>query len=155
MILYNFVLFCLQSFSEHVVLFDIQKIEGGAPVLAQRKQFWLAFTRTQVQSLASISGLKIPHCCELWCSLQIWLGSLVAVAKLAAAARIRPLAWELPYAAGAALKRFKKQKRLRGYRKDKDYHFLSFPLFLYLFFFFFYFRKVSFKEKIFQGHLTK
>ena len=30
--------------------------------------------------LASLSGLKICHCCELWCRSQMWLGSHVAVA---------------------------------------------------------------------------
>ena len=37
----------------------------------------------------------------------MWLGSgiAVAVAGLLAMALIHPLAWELPYAAGAALKR--------------------------------------------------
>ena len=36
--------------------------------------------RLQVQSLASLSGLGIWHCRELWCRLQTWLGSGVAVA---------------------------------------------------------------------------
>ena len=35
--------------------------------------------------------------------------------RLAAVARIRPLAWEPPYAAGAALKRLKKKKRVGQY----------------------------------------
>ena len=34
----------------------------------------------QVQSLALISRLRIWHCCELWYTSQIWLGSGVAVA---------------------------------------------------------------------------
>ena len=41
----------------------------------------------------------------------MWLRSGVAVAQEAAAALIQPLAWELPYAAGAALKRKKKKKK--------------------------------------------
>ena len=36
--------------------------------------------RTQVRSLASLSGLRIQHCCELWYGLQRQLGSGVAVA---------------------------------------------------------------------------
>ena len=48
--------------------------------------------KRQVRSLALLSGLRIRNCCELW-----W--------KLAASTPIRPLAWELPYAADAALKR--------------------------------------------------
>ena len=60
-----------------------------------------------VQSLASLSGLRIQHCSELWCRSQMRLGSRIAVAVvwLAAAALIGPLAWKLPYAANAALKR--------------------------------------------------
>ena len=33
-----------------------------------------------VLSLASLSGLRIQHCCELWCRKQMWLRSDVAVA---------------------------------------------------------------------------
>ena len=60
-----------------------------------------------VQSLALLSVLTIWHCRELWCRLQVWLGSGVAVAWLwlAVVAQIQPLAWEFPYAAGVALKR--------------------------------------------------
>ena len=36
--------------------------------------------RTRVQSLALLSGLRIWCCCELWCRLQIQLGSGVSVA---------------------------------------------------------------------------
>ena len=36
--------------------------------------------RTQVQSLNSLSGLRIQHCLELWCRWQMQLGSGVAVA---------------------------------------------------------------------------
>ena len=45
----------------------------------------------------------------------MWLvsGAAVAVARLAAAALIRPLALELPYATGAAVKRKKKKRRGR------------------------------------------
>ena len=35
----------------------------------------------QVRSQASLSGSGIPHCRELWCSLQTRLGSHVAVAQ--------------------------------------------------------------------------
>ena len=37
-------------------------------------------SRSWVQSLASFSGLRIPHCHELWCRSQTWLRSFVAVA---------------------------------------------------------------------------
>ena len=60
-----------------------------------------------VQSLALLSGLMTRHCCELWCRSKTQLGSGIAVLRCrpAAAALIQPVAWELPYAMGAALKR--------------------------------------------------
>ena len=60
--------------------------------------------RTQVRSLALLSGLRIRCCHELWRRLQTWLGSqvTVAVVRLVAAALIRPLAWEPLYALGVA-----------------------------------------------------
>ena len=36
--------------------------------------------RIQVQSLALLSGLRIGRCHELWCRLQMWLGSGIAMA---------------------------------------------------------------------------
>ena len=64
-------------------------------------------------SLASLSGLRIRPCCELWCTLKTQLGSHVAVAwcRPAATALIWPLALEPPYAAGVTLKRQKKKKK--------------------------------------------
>ena len=53
----------------------------GVPAVAQWKQIWLASMRTQVWSLASLSGLRIWRCYELWCrccgcgvghQLQLW-----------------------------------------------------------------------------------
>jgi len=52
----------------------------GVPVMAQWKQIWLVSMRTQVRSLASLSGLRIQCCRELWCRSQMWLGSGIAVA---------------------------------------------------------------------------
>ena len=55
--------------------------------------------------------MRMWHCCELWCWLQMLLGSRIAVAVVVAAtAPIQPLAWELPYATGVALKKKKRQK---------------------------------------------
>ena len=48
--------------------------------MAQQKQMRPGTLRLRVQSLASLSRLKILHCCELWCRLQTWLGSDVALA---------------------------------------------------------------------------
>ena len=74
--------------------------------------------RLQVRSLVFLSGLRIRRCHELWCRLQTRLGSCIALAlaRLAATAPIRPLAWESPYATGAAqdqeiAKRQKKKKK--------------------------------------------
>ena len=39
------------------------------PIMAQWKRIWLVSVRTQVRFLASLSGLRIPHCHELLCRL--------------------------------------------------------------------------------------
>ena len=72
----------------------------------------LVSMRTWVRSWASLSGLGIWHCHELWCRLQMQLGSGIVVAV----APIRPLACELPYAACVALKRKKKKVAKLGYQ---------------------------------------
>ena len=54
--------------------------------------------RLQVQSLALLSRLRI------WCCHKLWL-------RLEAAPLFRPLARELPYAAGVAIKRKKKERK--------------------------------------------
>ena len=71
--------------------------------------------RIQVPSLALLSGLRIPCCHELQCRSQTWLNLalLWLWCRLAAATLIPPLAWELPYAAGMALKEKKKRRRRR------------------------------------------
>ena len=78
--------------------------------------------RLWVRPLASLSGLRFRCCCELWCRSQMQLRSCIALwlwCRPGATALIRPLAWEPPYAVGAALKRPKKKqktktKKLRG-----------------------------------------
>ena len=50
------------------------------PVLVQRKQIWPGTMRLRVRSLASLSGLRIQCCCELWCRSQTRLRFGVAVA---------------------------------------------------------------------------
>ena len=52
----------------------------GVPVMAQWKQIQLGTIRLWVRSLALLSGLRVQHCHELWCRLQMQLGSCVAVA---------------------------------------------------------------------------
>ena len=56
----------------------------GAPVVAPRYQTRPASMRTQVRSLAPLSGLRIWCCRELWCRSQMWLGSGIAVALVQA-----------------------------------------------------------------------
>ena len=48
--------------------------------MAQRKRIRLGTMRLRVRSLASLSGLKVQRCQELWCRLKMRLGSGVAVA---------------------------------------------------------------------------
>ena len=90
-------------------LSNLKKCHLGVLILAQRKRVRLGTVRLQVRSLAPLSGLRIsvavscgvghrhgsdPTLLWLWC-------------KPAAPAPIRPLAWEPPYAMGAALRRQK------------------------------------------------
>ena len=71
--------------------------------------------RTQVRSLASLSGLKIRHYCELWYRLQTQLRSGIAVPT----APIRPLAWEILYAVAVALKRPKPNQTKQTNKQKK------------------------------------
>ena len=62
--------------------------------------------RMLVWSLASLRGLRIRHCCELWRRSPMWLDLAFLWLWLwpAAAAPIQPLVRALPYAVGVALK---------------------------------------------------
>ena len=82
----------------------------GVPIVAQRvKDRTFVSMRIRVGSLARLSGLRVQRCCKLWHRLQMRLrsGVALAVASAAVAALIRPLAQELPYATGVAIKRKK------------------------------------------------
>ena len=58
-----------------------QKIKlEGVPIMVQRKRIWQVSVRIHVRSLALLSRSAIWHCRELWCRLQTWLVSPVAVA---------------------------------------------------------------------------
>ena len=79
-------------------------------------QSWLSDYRTRlgsmrlwVQSLSSLSGLRIQCCHELWCRSQTWPGSVLPWLwrRPATIIPIQPLTWEPPYAAGTALKKQK------------------------------------------------
>ena len=84
------------------------EVSLGVPITAQQKWTWLGTMRLWVWSLPSLSGLRIRHCCGLWC-------------RPAAIAPIWPLAWEPPCAAGAALKSKKKRKK----KKKKKMRYLG------------------------------
>ena len=70
----------LQSIQKNPQVFIVKNKLEGVPVMAQLKQIRLGTVRLWVQSLASLSGLRIGHFCELWFRLQTWLGSGNAVA---------------------------------------------------------------------------
>ena len=74
--------FC-PSFKTHVSM-GTTTMENGmeVPQKSKYREFpsWLGTMRLWVRSLALLSGLKICRCCELWCSLQMWLGSHDALA---------------------------------------------------------------------------
>ena len=72
--------------------------------------------RIRVRFLASLSGLRIWCCHELWCRSQTPLGFYDAVAVAVAGTCNSDLtpAWELPYATGLALKSKKKRKKEIG-----------------------------------------
>ena len=63
--------------------------------------------RTRVRSQALLSGLGIQHCHELWCSLQMRLGSHIVAA---AGSNLTP-SWEVP---GAALNKAGKKKKKKA-----------------------------------------
>ena len=87
----------------------------GIPFVAQRVKNPTSIQEDVGRFLASLSGLRIQGCHELCVghrhSLDLALLWLWLWYKPVAAALIRPLAQELPYAAGMALKRQKKKKK--------------------------------------------
>ena len=57
---------------------EVQR-SSGVPIMVQWKQIRLRAKRLRAQSLASLSGLRTQHSCELWFRLQTRLGSHIAV----------------------------------------------------------------------------
>ena len=103
----------------------------GVPVVEQWKRIQLGTMRLWVRSPASISELGSGAARELCCRSQRRLGSCVLWLwhRLAAVALIEPLAWEPPYAVGAALKSKNKQtnKKQKKKKKEKRKTLLNFP----------------------------
>ena len=101
---------------------------------------WLTNPTRNYEVAGSIPGLaqrdKIRHCHELWCRrsldpmlLWLWLWP-------AATAPIRPLAWELTYAEGAALEKAKRQKKNKNKHELTGQSMVScyYRLFLFIFY---------------------
>ena len=63
---------------------QLEKQFHGNSHLGSVKWIWLVSMRTQVWSLASLSGLSIWHCSELWCRSPTRLESGIAVAVVQA-----------------------------------------------------------------------
>ena len=87
--------------------------------MAQWKRIRLVSLRMRVQSLASLSGLRI------WPRAVVYVGRrrgsdpalLWLWCRPGAVALIRPLVWEFPYAIGTFLKKKKKEKKRK---KEKE-----------------------------------
>ena len=77
---------------------------SSSEFLLWRSRIQLGTMRLRVRSLASLTGLMIWHCCELWVGCRCSSDLALLWQRPAAAAPMRPLAWEPPHAAGAALK---------------------------------------------------
>ena len=103
-----------------------REVQLGVPIVMQRKRIRLGTMRFRVRSLAlfggSGSGVAMSYGVGRRCGLDptlLWLWC-----RPAATARMKPLAWEPPYAVGVALKRPKKKKKKsqpsvsRGWRAE-------------------------------------
>ena len=58
------------------------------PIVAQQKRTQLVHIKMRVWSLASLSGLRICCCCELWYRSQTWLRSPLLSVSVAVAAAV-------------------------------------------------------------------
>ena len=83
--------------------------------------------RMRVQSLASLIGLSLAVSCGVGSRCGSDLSLLWLWHRAAAVALIQPLAWELPYAAGAALKSKKKKKNSSAPHSIPTIQFMMFP----------------------------
>ena len=94
----------------------------GVPIVAQQKQIRLGTMRLHVRSLALLNGLRIWHCCELWCRLQMRLGYDIAVSGVGRRLQLWfDSAWEPPYAVGTALEKTKKKGGGWDYHSSEPY----------------------------------
>ena len=94
-----------------------QNCQWGVPLVAQQKRTWLVSWPCSVGQGSNIAvSCGIGHrrgSDPSWLWLWLWLWP-------AAVAPIRPLAWEPPWATGAALKIWKKKKDGRGFSSSLE-----------------------------------
>ena len=77
---WNKMMVALRSKDTSLAKSILMSLDDDIPIVAQRLMNPTSIPRICVPSLASLSGLRIRHCHELWCRSQTWLGSSVAVA---------------------------------------------------------------------------
>ena len=87
---------------------------GGNLLWFSGLRTWLISTRIQIRSLASLS---VASNCDAGCRCDLDMTLLWLWHRPVAAALFWPLAWELPYAASAALKKQKKKENFGFYPK--------------------------------------
>ena len=104
---------CCAKADRHKGVFTV-RIHLRSSHVAQLHQTWLVTTMMRVQSLASLGGLRIWHCCELQCRSQTRLHPMLLSLwhRPVATALIWPVAWELPYSVGVSLKWHTQKKNL-------------------------------------------
>ena len=79
-----------------------------------------------MRSHALFSGLRIQCCCGVGHRCGSDPALLWLQCRLAAVALIQPLAWELPYTAGVAIKIKKKEKKRKNISRSNVCHFYFF-----------------------------
>ena len=80
----GFLKLCMLSIQVTTVNFSALRLMSEFPLWLSGLWTQLVPMRMQIWSWASLSGLRIPRCSELWCRLQMRLGSCVAVAVVQA-----------------------------------------------------------------------
>ena len=90
----------------------------GFPLCHSKKQIWLVSMRMRVGSLALLSGSGLQCCHGVGCRLASDPALLWLWCRLVAAAPVWPLAWELPCAVSATLKRKEKKTKQNKNRKQ-------------------------------------
>ena len=95
-----------KKYSQHINQTKIKRMLMGVPIFAQQVQDVVS-VRMRVGSWPH--SVRIQHCPKLQSSSQMQLKFCVAVAVAETSALIPPLVWKLPYAAGVAVKKKKKE----------------------------------------------